>query len=100
MGKTSSPTSAGSVELSDETIFNYEQAGACTRLPYVDNSSQPGLYWDVEWRKGSGPDFEGDEEAEITLQLYGLRDKLKPGGEFAIAIKPKTPHPNHAFHAR
>ena len=83
----------GSVELSDETIINYEQAGACTRLPYVDNSSQPGLYWDVEWRKGSGPDFEGDEEAEITLQLYGLRDKLKPGGEFAIAIKPKDAPP-------
>ena len=79
----------GSHELSKETIVNYEQDGACTLIPHIDNSSQPGLYWDVEWRQGSGPDFEGSDEAKITLQLYGLRDKLKPEGEFSIAIRPK-----------
>ena len=75
--------------MSKETIVNYEQDGACTLIPHIDNSSQPGLYWDVEWTAGSGPEFEGSDEARITLQLYGLRDKLKPGGEFSIAIRPK-----------
>ena len=79
----------GSHELSLETVVNYEQDGACTLLPHIDNSSQPGLYWDVEWTSGSGPSFEGSDEAKITLQLYGLRDKLKPGGQFSIAIRPK-----------
>ena len=79
----------GSHELSKETIVNYEQDGACTLIPHIDNSSQPGLYWDVEWRQGSGPDFEGSDEAKITLQLYGLRDKLKPGSKFSVAVRPK-----------
>ena len=79
----------GSQELTDETIVSYEQDGACTRLPHIDSSSQPGLSWDVEWTLGSGPDFGEGEEARITIELYGLRDKLVPRGKFGIAIRPK-----------
>ena len=91
----------GSHELSKETIVNYEQDGACTLIPHIDNSSQPGLYWDVEWRQGSGPDFEGSDEAKITLQLYGLRDKLKPGRRILHSDQAQgRSHPSHAFHAQ
>ncbi len=76
-------------ELTDETTINYEKDGVCTRIPHVNDSSQPGLNWDVEWTLGSGPVLDALEEAKITLTLYGLRDKLETDGKFSIAIKPE-----------
>ena len=79
------------VELSDSAIVvNIKQGNSCIPLEFGNSGPNPGLSWNVNWANGPGPILNViNSPAEIILNLYGLRDKLTAGGDFAVAIKPR-----------
>ena len=69
----------GSHELSKETIVNYEQDGACTLIPVRGQQfpTRTVLGRRVD-RQGSGPDFEGSDEADHPATVWAKRQARNP----------------------